>query len=84
MLWRRISQLGGSWWEIYLVDHGWLEIEVDGARNVLASTSFGEEGVERVVTATDGLVGRHLAIRLDTVLEAVKLPTTVTDLNSAL
>ena len=67
-----------------LIDHGWLEIEEDGTWDVLAGTSLGEEGVEGVVTATDGLVGRHLAFRLDTVLEAVKLPTTVTDLNSAL
>merc|ERR1712127_887495 len=67
-----------------LVDHGGLEIEVDGAWHVLASAGLGEEGVERVVTATDGLVGRHLAIRLDAVLEAVKLPATVTDLVTAL
>jgi hypothetical protein len=28
---------------------------------VLARTSLGEEGVERVVAAADGLVGGHLA-----------------------
>jgi hypothetical protein len=67
-----------------LIDHGWLEIEEDGTWDVLASTSLGEEGVEGVVTATDGLVGRHLAVRLDAVLKAVKLPTTVTDLATAL
>ena len=32
-----------------LVDHGGLEIEEDGAGDVLASTSLGEEGVESVV-----------------------------------
>jgi len=67
-----------------LVDHGRLEIEVDGARDVLASTSLREEGVERVVTATNGLVGGHLAIRLDAVLEAVKLPAAVTNLATSL
>jgi len=67
-----------------LVDHGRLEIEVDGARNMLSGTSLGEEGVERVVTASDGLVGRHLAVRLDAMLEAVKLPATVTDLATSL
>merc|ERR1711968_187093 len=67
-----------------LIDHGGLEVEEDGARHVLASASLGEEGVERVVTTADGLVGGHLAIRLDTVLEAVKLPATVTDLATAL
>merc|ERR1711990_1276503 len=67
-----------------LIDHGRLEIEVDATRHVLAGAGLGEEGVEGVVTATDGLVGRHLAIRLDTVLEAVQLPATVTDLATAL
>ena len=47
-------------------------------------TSFTEEGVERVITATDGLVGGHLTIRLDTVLEAEKLPASVTDLDTGL
>ena len=44
-----------------LVDHGGLEIEEDSTGDVLASTSLGEEGVESVVAATDGLVGGHLA-----------------------
>jgi hypothetical protein len=68
----------------YLVDDGWLKIQVDATWNVLASASLGEEGVERIVTASNGLVGWHLAIRLDAVLEAVKLPASVTDLATAL
>ena len=32
-------------------------------------TGLGEEGVEGIITTTDGFVGGHLAIRLDTVLE---------------
>ena len=60
-----------------LVAHSGLKINKHSARNVLASTSLGEKGVERVVTAADGLVGRHLAIRLDSVLEAVKLPASL-------
>merc|ERR1711871_975556 len=67
-----------------LVDHSGLEVEVDAAGHVLASTSLGEEGVEGVIATTDGLVGGHLAIRLDTVLEAVQLPAAVTDLATAL
>jgi hypothetical protein len=51
---------------------------------VLASTSLREKGVEGVVTATDSLVGRHLAIGLDTVLEAEKLPASVTGLDTGL
>ena len=67
-----------------LIDDGWLEIEEDSAGNVLASTSLGEEGVESVVTTTDSLIGRHLTVRLDTVLEAEELPAGVTDLDTSL
>jgi plasmid stability protein len=53
-----------------LIDYGRLEIDEDSARDVLACACFGEEGVECVVTASDGLVGRHLAVRLDAVFKA--------------
>ena len=57
-----------------LVDHGGLEVNVDGARHVLAGAGLREEGVEGVVATTDGLVRGHLAVRLDAVLEAEELP----------
>jgi hypothetical protein len=67
-----------------LVNDGRLQVQKDGTRHVLASTSLGKEGVESIITTTNGLVRRHLAIRLNTVLEAVKLPAGVTDLNTGL
>ena len=67
-----------------LIDNGWLEIEEDSSWDVLASTSLGEEGVESVVATTDGLVGWHLTIWLDSVLEAEELPAGVTDLDTSL
>jgi len=51
---------------------------------VFASTSFAEEGVERVITTSDGLVTWHLTIRLDTVFQTVQFPTGVTDLATGL
>jgi len=39
-----------------LIDNGWLEIEEDGSWDVLTSTSLGEEGVESIITTTDGFV----------------------------
>ena len=51
---------------------------------MLASASLAEEGVERVVTASDGRVTGHLAIRLDSVFQAVQLPAGVTDLDAGL
>ena len=66
------------------IDNGGLEIEENGSGDVLAGTSLREEGVEGIVSATDGLVRRHLTIRLDTVLQAEKLPAGVTDLDTTL
>jgi len=67
-----------------LIDNGGLEIEEDGSGDVLTGTSLGEEGVESIITATDGLVGRHLTIRLDTVLKAEELPAGITNLETSL
>ena len=69
---------------IYLVNNGRLKIEENRAGNVFAGTGLREEGVEGIITATDGLVGRHLAIRLDTMFETEELPAGVTDLNTGL
>jgi hypothetical protein len=51
---------------------------------VLASTSLGEEGVEGVIATTDGLVGGHLTVGLNSVLKAVELPATITALDTGL
>jgi hypothetical protein len=51
---------------------------------VFACTSLAEECVEGVVTASNGLVTGHLAIRLDTVLQAVQLPAGIAHLDSGL
>ena len=67
-----------------LIDNGWLEIEEDSSWDVLTGTSLGEEGVESVVTTTDGFIGWHLTVWLDTVLEAEELPAGVTDLDTGL
>ena len=67
-----------------LIDNGWLEIEEDSSWDVLTSTGLGEEGVEGIVTTTDGFIGWHLTVRLDSVLEAEKLPAGVTDLDTGL
>ena len=68
----------------HLIDDGGLEVEEDSAGNVLAGTSLGEEGVEGIIAATDGLVGGHRTVRLDAVLKAEELPAGVTDLDTGL
>lgn len=51
---------------------------------MLASTGLAEEGVEGVISTSDGLVSGHLAIRLDSMLQAVELPAGISDLDSSL
>jgi len=66
------------------VDHGGLEVDEDSPGDVLARPGLAEESVERVVTTADGFVRRHLAVRLDAMFQAVKLPAGVTDLDTRL
>ena len=68
----------------HLVDHRRLKVDEDGTRDVLAGARLGEEGVEGVVGDADGLVGGHLAVGLDPMLEAVELPASIAHLASCL
>merc|ERR1719228_2039273 len=68
----------------YLIDDRGLEVYEYGARHVFARSGLAEEGVERVVTSSDGLVRRHLAIGLDSVFQTVQFPATIADLGSGL
>ena len=67
-----------------LIDDGGLEIQKDSPGDVFSSSSLTEEGVEGVVSTSDGLVRRHLTVWLDTVLQAVEFPAGITDLDSGL
>ena len=51
---------------------------------MFSSSSFTEEGIERVISSTDGLVTGHLTVRLDAVLETVQFPAGIADLDSGL
>jgi hypothetical protein len=67
-----------------LVHHTRLKVNKDGTGNVLAGTSLREKGVEGVITTSDSLVRRHLAIRLDSMLKAVQFPASITGLDTSL
>jgi len=66
------------------IDNGGFEIDENSSGDVFTSTSLREEGVESVITTTDGLIGGHLTVRLDTVFQAEKFPAGVTDLDTTL
>jgi len=67
-----------------LIDDGRLQVDEHGTGDVLASAGLAEEGVEGIITTSDGLVTGHLAIRLDSMLKTVQLPASVTDLDTGL
>ncbi|KAK9135450.1 hypothetical protein Syun_014780 [Stephania yunnanensis] len=52
----------------------------DGTGNVLPCTGFTKEGVEGTISSLNSLVTSHLAIRLDTALEIVKLPISIANI----
>merc|ERR1719431_384860 len=67
-----------------LIDYSWLQIDKYSTGDMLASTSLAEEGVEGVITTSNGLITGHLTIRLDAVLQAVQLPAGIAHLHSGL
>jgi len=61
-----------------------LKVDEDSSWNVFTSSSFAEESVEGIVSASDGFVAGHLTIRLDSMLQTVQLPARVSDLDTGL
>jgi len=51
---------------------------------MFSRSSLAEKRVKGIVSAADSLIARHLAIRLDSMLQTVQLPTSISDLNSGL
>merc|ERR1712223_2129696 len=65
-----------------LVDDSWLQVNKDSSWDMLSASSLREEGLEGVVS--EGLVRGHAAVRLDTVLQTVELPTSIANLATGL
>jgi hypothetical protein len=51
---------------------------------MFASAGLREEGIKRIIATADRFVAWHLAIGLDAVLEAEKLPARITNLDTTL
>jgi len=65
-----------------LIDDGGFEVNKDSSWDVLSTSSFREEGLEGVISKS--LVRWHTSIRLDTVLQTVELPASISNLDSSL
>ena len=68
----------------HFVNDSGFQVDHHTTGHMLASTCLGKEGVESVITATNCFITGHLAIWLDTVLEAKKLPASIANLDAAL
>jgi len=66
------------------INDSWLKVDKDSPGDMLAAASLGKEGVEGIISASQSLVRGHLAIRLDSMLKAVKFPASVTNLATGL
>lgn len=51
---------------------------------MFSSSSLREKSIEGVIPSADSLVGWHLAIRLDAMLEAIQLPAGIANLAASL
>jgi hypothetical protein len=51
---------------------------------MFSCSSLTEERVEGVVTASDGLIRRHLTVWLDAMLKAEQLPACISNLHASL
>merc|ERR1719334_2084974 len=67
-----------------LINNRRLEIDEHSPRDIVSSSSLGEEGVEGVISSSKGLVRGHGTIGGDTVLQTVQLPTAVAHLATSL
>ena len=65
-----------------LVDHRGFQVNEDGSGHMLSASGLREESGKGVVP--EGLVGRHMTVRLDSMLKAVELPAGVTNLATSL
>ena len=67
-----------------LTNDSGLQVDKNRPGDVLSSSSLTEEGVEGIVSSTDGLVTGHLSVRLDPMFQAVKLPAGIANMDTSL
>ena len=73
-----------NWFRLEHTNHRRFKIYHNSSRNVFSCTSLTEESVKGIVSATNCFISRHVAIRLNSMLQAVQFPTRITNLNACL
>ncbi len=67
-----------------LTDDSGLQVHKNSPGDVFSSSSLTEEGVEGIISSSNGLVTGHLSVRLDPMFQAVKLPAGISNLDTSL
>ena len=62
----------------------WLQVYKNSSGDVLPSSSLTEEGVEGIISSSDGFITGHLPIRLDPMLQTVEFPACIANLDTGL
>jgi hypothetical protein len=79
----RVVELGVLSGTDFITNSGF-QIYKHSTRDMLSRGSFTKEGVERVISASNGGIVRHITIGGDAMFQAVQLPAVVTDLDTGL
>lgn len=61
-----------------------LQIHKHSSWHMLPRASLAEESVKGIIPATNSLITWHIAIRLDTMLQAVQFPASIANLHTSL
>ena len=68
----------------YFINDSGLQVDKDSSWNMLSRSSFRKESVERIISSSNGLIRRHLSIRLDSMFKAIKFPAGIAHLDASL
>ena len=67
-----------------LTNNSGLQVNKHSSGDVLSGARLTKEGVESVISSTDGFIRGHLTIWLDAVLQTVELPAGIANLHPSL
>ena len=67
-----------------LTNNSGLQVNKHSSGDMLSGPCLTKEGVESIISSTDGFVGGHLTVWLDAVLQTVELPAGIANLHPSL
>ena len=59
------------------INNSWFQVDKDSTWNMLPSSSFGKESIERVISRSNWRIIGHVTIGLNAMFKAIQLPASV-------